>query len=487
MADPPLPFPLEDLAGRTFHFTGIGGCGMSGLARLLSQLGARVAGSDCTPSPITAALVDDGISVDHAQDGGAIAEACDALVCSAAIADDHLELQHARSRGLPVLTYACMLGLVQRHHTAICIAGTHGKSSTVSLLAWLLQQAGLDPGFIVGATCPAIGGSSGVGAAIVPIGIRAGQAGLLISEACEFNRSFHDHHPSMALIANIEEDHLDIYDSLDAIIEAFRRFAQQVPSAEDGGYLLIAHDGAHRHLVTAGINAAVETFGFHPEADYQVIFDPAVRRVGILRDGMWTIQWTNPSPGTHNALNAAAAAILAVRLGVDWEHLIEPLEAFSGVDRRLQRLGEIDTSDGGAAVVYDDYGHHPTEIETTLRALRAAETPKRLVCVFQPHQHSRTRFLLDQFALSFSSADEVIVPKIYFVRDSEKEKQRVSAQDLVDRLVAQGACARHVADFQDIVAHLRSTMRDGDLVVVMGAGPVWTIAHELVAATRAVS
>jgi UDP-N-acetylmuramate--alanine ligase len=315
----------------------------------------------------------------------------------------------------------------------------------------------------------------------------ADRKGILISEACEFNRSFHDHNPAMAIINNIEEDHLDIYDSIDAIIDAFREFARRIPHAQDDGYLLIAHDGAHRQLVTPGLDCRVETFGFHPEADYQVIFDPTIRRVGILRDGMWTIQWTNIMPGAHNAMNAAAAAIMAARLGVDWEDIVPPLESFEGLDRRLQRLGEIRTSDGGTAVIYDDYGHHPTEVEMTLKALRAAELPKRLVCVFQPHQHSRTRFLLDQFAQSFSCADEVIVPHIYFVRDSIAEKQRVSAQDLVDRLIDKGTAARHINDFDSIAAHLRHSIRDGDLVVIMGAGPVWTIAHELLASERTVS
>jgi UDP-N-acetylmuramate--alanine ligase len=189
-------------------------------------------------------------------------------------------------------------------------------------------------------------------------------------------------------------------------------------------------------------------------------------------------------PGSHNALNAAAAAILAANLGVDWESITAPLEEFEGVDRRLQKLGHLSCKDGGTAIVYDDYGHHPTEIEMTLRALRSAELPKRLFCVFQPHQHSRTRFLLEQFAQSFSSADEIIVPHIYFVRDSEAEQQRVSAQDLVDKLIDQGSSAKHIDDFDNIVKHLQTTARDGDLIVIMGAGPVTTIAHALVGNTK---
>ncbi|MBC8201350.1 MAG: UDP-N-acetylmuramate--L-alanine ligase [Planctomycetes bacterium] len=475
----PLGFSADTLQNKSIHFVGIGGCGMSGLALLIARLGANVQGTDSTESEVTKSLLQEGIEVSYVQDGSAISENVDLVVHSAAIPPDHPEMNESDERNIPIISYAQMLGIVQKEKTSVCVAGTHGKSTTVSILSSILLHAKFDPSFIVGANCPQIGGSCRVGSNEIPAGVRIGQQGILVSESCEFNRSFHDHQPKVALINNIEEDHLDYYSSLDEIIEAFKGFATKIPTAKNGGLLLIAHDGAHRNIVTPDLHCAVETFGFHPEADYQVVFDPSVRRVGILRDGMWTIQWTNPMPGSHNALNASAAAILAANLGIDWESLVEPLEQFNGVDRRLQRLGTFTCKDGGTATVYDDYGHHPTEIEITLRALRAAELPQRLLCVFQPHQHSRTRFLLNQFAQSFSSADEVIVPHIYFVRDSIAEQQRISAQDLVDKLVDLGASAKHINDFSDIEQHLQSTARDGDLIVVMGAGPVTTIAHKL--------
>ncbi len=474
-----LPFTMNSLDGHTFHFVGIGGCGMSGLARLMKRHGGIIQGTDSTKSPVTEGLRKDGISISYLQDSSTIDTDIDVIVHSAAIPPDHIEILKGDELGIPLVTYAKMLGFVQTKHTGVCLAGTHGKSTTVSMLSAILLDVGFDPSFIVGAICDQIGGSSRVGSDKIPSGRLKGKPGLLVSESCEFNRSFHDHDPTFALIHNIEEDHLDYYQSLDVIIEAFRGFASNVPPAKEGGYLLIAHDGAHRHLITPGLTCEVETFGFHPEADYQIVFDPMVRRVGILRDGMWTIQWTNPMLGSHNALNAVAAAILAVRVGVDWEQIIEPLEQFQGVDRRLQRVGTFHCKSGGEALVYDDYGHHPTEIEMTLRAVRAAELPKRLICVFQPHQHSRTRFLLEQFAQSFSSADEIIVPHIYFVRDSETEKQRVSAQDLVDKLIDKGASARHFPEFDEIIDYVREHARDGDLIIIMGAGPVTSIAHAL--------
>ena len=459
-------------------FIGIGGCGMSGLARMLHSIGITCSGSDAAPSTLTEALQSEGMDLRFSQDGNGIPAKTDLIVASAAIPSDHPERLAAESRGIKILSYSEALGLVQENRTAICIAGTHGKSTTAAMLCHVMTVCGLDPGFIIGANCNQIG-TSRPGASTIPgDGPLAGEPGLLICEACEFNRSFHHHCPTVALINNVEEDHLDIYGSLEAIIEAFGDFAKRIPPAADGGSLLIAHDNAHRHHITPPLHCHVSTFGWNPEADYQVIMDREVPRVGILRDGMWLVQWTNMMVGGHNALNAAAAVILAHQLGAEWEEAAEAMATFQGLDRRMQRLGECPVSNG-SAVVYDDYAHHPTEIEQTLKALRASEDPERLVCVFQPHQHSRTRFLLDSFAESFASADEVIVPHIYFVRDSEVEKQRVSATDLVDRLQDRGVLARHIDSFDVIVDYLREHLEDGDLLVIMGAGPVWTIGRDL--------
>ena len=194
--------------------------------------------------------------------------------------------------------------------------------------------------------------------------------------------------------------------------------------------------------------------------------------------------WTTPMPGAHNASNAAAAAIIAHRAGAEWPEIIDAIESFAGLDRRLQRLGGRSLIGGGHVEVLDDYGHHPSEVEVTLRAIRGRWDPKRLICVFQPHQHSRTRFLLDQFATSFTLADIVIVPHIHFVRDSEAERNRVSAGDLVDRLRARGTTAMHMHPFEAIVEQLEVICRDGDLIVVMGAGSVWEIGRAFIDAER---
>ena len=459
-------------------FIGIGGCGMSGLARMLRNLGIECSGSDATASPVTEALAAEGVPIRSNQDGSGLPGEVDLLVTSAAIPDDHPEVLAAKARGIQIRTYSETLGMVQEDRTSICIAGTHGKSTTAAMLCHVLIECGLDPSFIIGANCEQIGGGSRTGPSTIPgPSPLSGEPGILVCEACEFNRSFHHHRPTLALINNLEEDHLDIYGSIESIIEAFREFAMLLPPAEEGGSLLISYEGAHRQHITPPLHCRVATFGYHPEADYQVVWDPAVQRTGILRDGMWVVQWTNMMPGAHNALNAAAAVILAHQLGAEWEDAAAAMAGFLGLDRRTQRLGTKDVADG-EVTIYDDYGHHPTEIEQTLKALRTSEAPDRLICVFQPHQHSRTRFLLEQFAESFSYADLVIVPHIYFVRDSEAEKHRVSAVDLVDRLQERGVDARHIDAFDDIVRFLDTELVAGDLLVIMGAGPVWTIGRD---------
>jgi UDP-N-acetylmuramate--alanine ligase len=467
-----------DFRGKHLHFIGIGGCGMSGLALMLARRGAIVTGSDQSDGEAIRRLDAAGIPVRVGPAMQSLPEHTECVIFSAAIHGDHPEIRYANARSIPTMTYAEALGDAQLGSTAVSIAGTHGKSTTTAMTSWVGIRCGLDPSVIVGATCEQLGGGARLGSNAIPVGELAGKPGVLVCEACEFNRSFHHHRPTIGLINNIEEDHLDYYSSLGEIIESFREFARILPSAAHGGKLLIAEDGAHRREVTAGLDCGVATFGFSPGADYQVFYDAAANRVGIMRDGYWVAQWTNRMPGSHNALNSAAAGIINHWLGADWEDIAQALSEFGGLDRRSQELGQRNIGAGEPVRVFDDYGHHPTECEKTIRALRASEAPTRLICVFEPHQHSRTRFLLDQFASCFAQASEVIVPHIYFVRDSEVEKTRVSAQDLVDRLEAKGTKSLHIGSFEGIVAYLEENCLPGDLVLTMGAGPVNRIAKD---------
>ncbi len=486
-------------AGKRLHFVGIGGCGMSGLARLARQTGARCSGSDMAPSSVIEALRHDGFEISLEQSAQAVPVDCHAVIISAAIGPDHPEVAEAKRRGLRVLKYAQMLGQLMVGRTGIAIAGTHGKSTTSSMLAHILLSCGRDPSFIIGATCRQIGG-----------GCRSGAdgEGVLVAEACEFDRSFHHLHPVHGVILNVEEDHMDVYPTIDAVVEAFAVFARRLPHH---GTLLIHHEMAHRLTITAGLDCQVQTLGFAPQANWHLEvlnrpdtvrhvsdhdtdshLDPRRRTTSVVlhEDGHSVARWEMVMPGEHMAYNAAAAAVTAHRLGVSWESITAALTRFQGLDRRMQQLGHRAAGYSGkpgarghhaGVTVVDDYGHHPTEIDTTLRALRRHYQPRRLVCVFQPHQHSRTRFLMEQFAASFGQADMVIVPHIYFVRDSEQERHIVSARDLVDRLRQRGKQAAHVYPFAAITEQLEVLVRDGDLVVTMGAGDVWQVAQAFLA------
>ncbi|MEO1582968.1 MAG: Mur ligase family protein [Planctomycetota bacterium] len=507
----------SDQAGRTpaaapCYMIGLGGVGLSGLARLAHARGTPVSGTDTTASDITRSLATLGIDVHIGSPPARLPDGTGAVIASAAIKPEHPLLLDAQSRGIPVQTYAEALGASMRAMTGVAIAGTHGKSTTSAMLSACLIEAGLDPTVIVGAACPhltdELGNATGfrLGSTTTPAGTHAGQPGLLIAEACEYNRSFHNLRPRVASIANVEADHLDIYGSVDAVIDAFREFASLLPPATardaEGGVLLIGHDTAHRRDVTRGLACRVETIGFNPAADWHVSLDPGTRRVTIEHRGRQAAEFTSPMPGEHSAINAATAFALADLLGADPEPSVRALAGFRGVRRRLERLDDRPVP-GGTVRVYDDYGHHPTEVEMTLRAIRTHEQlgpvdensagpdthlapdvmpdpSRRLICVFQPHQHSRTRFFLDEFASAFEQADIVIVPHIYFVRDSEAEKQRVAASDLVDRLRTRGVRAMHVYPFEAIVEQVESIARPGDVLLVMGAGPVWQVAHGFV-------
>jgi len=457
--DPTTPLAL---AGKRLHFVGIGGCGMSGLARMAAKQGAVCTGTDMNASETVVTLRGDGIDVSLDQSGGALPEELDLLVISAAIKPTHPEVVEATRRGAFVMKYAQLLGRLMVGRVGVAIAGTHGKSTTTSILSHILIQTGLDPSFIVGAHCEQIGGG-------VRVSGKQGPDEVLVAEACEYDRSFHNFYPTHATVLNVEADHLDLYSSIDEIVEAFKVFAQRVPGH---GSLLIHHESPHRLEICSGLDAKIETVGFMPQADWRV--GVRMGNVRLHYKDKPVCEWTNPMPGDHFAYNAAVAAITARRLGAPWQGIAQAVTSFAGLDRRMQTLGQR-TVPGGSVTVIDDYGHHPTEVDTTLRALRQHHDPKRLICVFQPHQHSRTRHLMEQFATSFTEADMVIVPEIYFVRDSEQERHAVTAGHLVERLRKQGVTAMHLHPFEAIVEQLELITRPGDLVVTMGAGDVWKI------------
>jgi UDP-N-acetylmuramate--alanine ligase len=456
--------PVSRFSGRRVHFVGIGGSGMSGLARMLLDRGAIVSGSEPHPNPQTADLARRGVTISHEQTGGLLSPEIDLVVRTAAVKDDNLEYQAAGALGLKTIKYAQLLGEVMQECFGVAVAGTHGKSTTTAMISYALLNCGADPSFVIGGTVPQLGGGS-----------RSGLGRAFVAEACEFDRSFHNLRPTVAIITNIEADHLDCYKSLDAIIESFRAFANLVPP---GGLILANGNDANVARAIEGLSPAVQTITLDRPATWSTRttgVEGGCYRGEVLHNGKLVARLRLSVAGEHNLYNATVAVAACAACGVDPARAADAVGGFTGVDRRMTEVGRFN-----GAVVADDYGHHPTEIRATLKALREKYKPNRLFCVFQPHQHSRTRFLLDEFATSFEAADETILPEIYFVRDSEDERSRVCAADLAGRIERNGQRARHLPEFSAIAQYLRGVLRDGDLAVTMGAGNVWEIGHDVV-------
>lgn len=458
------PQDSASFAGKRVHFIGVAGCGMRALAQVLVRHGAAVSGSDACSTGYLQILEREGVTCWSGHDPSRIDGPIDRAVVSAAIPPDDPELVKLRSMGVPLLKYAQMLGLLMERYEGIAIAGTHGKSTTTAMTAYTFRRAGLDPSFVVGANVDQLAGASG-----------AGTGDYFIAEACEYDRSFLNLRPRFAGILNIEEDHLDYYRSLDEILDAFETFVSQV---RPGGLAIINGQDPNIRRFADRVQARTETFGLSPTCHWQAEdirlengsyeFDITYRREAF---GHCRLEL----PGKHNVLNALAAAALAHHAGIKPEIVCQAIGEFRGANRRLT----LKACAGGITLL-DDYAHHPTEIRASLRAAKERYEPKRLWCVFQPHQHSRTRFLLDDFAHSFADADVVMVPDIYFVRDSETERQLINSGDLVARIARLGGTACYLPRFDQIADYLQAKLAPGDLVITMGAGDIWKICDELI-------
>ncbi|MHC4645579.1 MAG: UDP-N-acetylmuramate--L-alanine ligase [Planctomycetota bacterium] len=452
---------MSAIAGQRFHFIGAGGIGMSGLAKLLIRNSAMVTGSDQTESTITDILAQMGADIRIGHNTDNLDSRTDAVVISAAIKEDNPELKAARQRGLKVYKYAEMLGELMDCYAGIAVSGTHGKSTTSGWLVYCLKKAGLEPNFIIGADITQLGSSSG-----------AGDGRYFVAEACEYDRSFLNLRPRIGAILNIEQDHLDYYRDEQEIVEAFGRFAHGV---RPGGVLIAGGTDPNvaKVIGALGEDLCCKTFGLAPDCDFfaqNLELVDGCYAFDVYHSGQLLGPVRVNLPGIHNVSNALATVAMAVHAGMDPQAVLNLLPGFSGVDRRLTlkaRLCEI--------TVLDDYAHHPTEIRASLSAIRERYRPKRLWCIFQPHQYSRTRFLLDDFSESFKLADVTIVPDIYFVRDSEAAKKEINARILVERIKRNGNEAIFIDGFDGICEYLEKNVAGGDLVVTMGAGDIWKV------------
>jgi UDP-N-acetylmuramate--alanine ligase len=455
---------MDDPPSRRAHLVGIAGAGMRSLADLLDEAGWQVSGSD---ESLAAGSIPFEVKQGH--DAEYVDVSIDLVVHSDAVDQNNPELRRARQLGIRSLSYPRMLGELMRSRRGVAVAGTHGKSTTTAMAGGILAAAGLDPALVVGAA--PIGARSGG---------RFGQGEWMLVEACEYRANFHHLCPQLAAILNIEPDHFDCFHTQHELEEAFARFAAQVP---EDGLVLARHDCPATQRAIAGAQARLETFGLSPEATWHA--EGLSQRLGyycfeLYHQDRYVSRIKLPVPGKHNVLNAVAAAALASHCGADEAAIREGLEGYVGLRRRLQLLGTVRN------VTYvDDYAHHPTEVTAALATLREMYPHRRIVCVFQPHQASRLARLLDEFAASLHNADTVIVADVYRARENAADVPTVGvggtlgAGELVERLSAQGAAARYMAEGGEIKEHLKHALRPGDVLVTMGAGDIGTVAHEL--------
>lgn len=464
----PAAGPLGQFSGRRVHLIGIGGCGMSGAAAMLSTAGAIVSGSDQSVFAGMGQLVERGVRVTIGHDASHMRDDVELVLITAAIPPTNVELIAARQRGLCVLKYAEFVGLIMDGFRGVAVAGTHGKSTTTALSAHLFREAGLSPSFIVGARSHQLGGSSGLGS-----------GPHLIVESCEFNRSFLHFHPEMAAVLNVETDHVDCFSSLEEIIEAFAEFMGNV---RPGGLLLCNGDDRFAMEAAQTAGRPIQTFGLNPDADWRAVGLSAERgrfsfEVEYRRNPMLSARLSKP--GLHNVMNALAAIALAHRAGATPEQISAALPDFKGINRRMTYCG----TPGGVTIV-DDYAHHPTEIRVTIEAMRDWYEPKRLWVVFQPHQQARTDYFLEDFAISLARADEVVVPDVYAVREASAARVHASSEALATRIRSHGTNARYLPELADAAEHVLRSAAAGDLVLTLGAGDVWRVADELVQRIR---
>ena len=445
------------------HFIGIGGISMSGLAEILLGEDFKVSGSDSKESPLTDSLTRKGARIFYGQRASNITDDVELVVYTAAIHPDNPEYASAVEKGIPMLTRAQLLGQIMRNYdTPIAVSGTHGKTTTTSMISQILLEADADPTISVGGILPSIGGN-----------IRVGQSETFVTEACEYTNSFLSFFPKISVILNIDADHLDFFKDIDDIRHSFRRFAQLLPA---DGALIINADTPHYQDIIKDLSCKIITYGLEHEAQYQAT-DITYDKYGhasftVLKDGRKAGSFYLKVPGSHNVSNALAAIALARLLQIPDDVIVKGLGSFTGTDRRFQYKGQV-----AGVTIIDDYAHHPTEIQATINSARGTKLNK-LWIMFQPHTYTRTYNHLDDFAKVLSEADHVILLDIYASR--EKDTGLVSSKDLRDKIEALGGVVTYCPTFNDAEKYAVDNCRKGDMLITMGAGDVYKIGEKLV-------
>lgn len=451
------------MAAKHYHFIGIGGIGMSGLAHILAKRGFLVSGSDPAENKQTRDLESLGATIYHEHKTENITKDIDVVVVTSAIRKDNPELLAAGELGIPIVPRAVLLNEILNEHKAIAVTGTHGKTTTSSMLALALTEAGLDPTAVIGAEVHTIEGNA-----------KEGKGEYSVAEVCEYERAFLDIFPYGAIITNIEADHLDCYKDIHDIIDAFSEF---VTHMKQDGFLVYMGDDANCAKVAKRAICPTFSYGTGEDNFYSarnIVNTDHHTNFDVYKGGSVFTSCTLGIPGNHNLLDALSVVAVADIIGADLEKIVLSLSKFTGADRRFQ----IKSTAGGVTII-DDYAHHPTEISATLKGARQFYPKSRIIAVFQPHQHSRTRLLLGDFSRSFGDADIVLIPEIYAVRDSAEDIASVSSRDVVDLINKQSEKAIYFPDFPSTLEKLKEIVKPGDTVITIGAGPVYKIGEDL--------
>ncbi|WP_283123037.1 UDP-N-acetylmuramate--L-alanine ligase [Anaerotignum lactatifermentans] len=440
------------------YFIGIGGISMSGLAEILASRGHQVSGTDVKETAVTKHLQSLGIHINFGHRAENITDDITLVVYTAAIHDDNPELLAAHEKGIRIMDRAHLLGqIMDEYHDSVAVSGTHGKTTTTSMVSEILLAAEKDPTITVGGILPTIGSN-----------LRIGNSPYFVAEACEYFDSFLQFNPFIAIILNVESDHLDYFKTLENIRRSFHAFAQRVP---DKGLLAISEKIDHVEELTDGLTCHVETFGLSEKANWRaenIVHEADGRNsFDVYHNGAFFTTIHLHIPGEYNITNALAAIAASAFLGAAPEDCVKGLHHYTGTERRFQLKGKKD-----GITVIDDYAHHPTEIKAALAAAQNVQH-NTTWCVFQPHTFSRTRFLFDEFGEAFGDADEIIIADIFAAR--ETDDGTVSAAQLADRIAQTGKSARYVGDFAAIEAYLREHCKSGDLLMTVGAGDVYKI------------
>jgi len=444
------------------HFIGIGGSGMSGLASILLDSGYKISGSDIVTSKITKRLADKGVIIFEGHNENNVEEA-DLVVISSAISESNSEIRGAIDRKITIIKRAEMLARLMNNKYGIAVAGTHGKSTTASMISLLLEKSGFDPTVVVGGELNNFKNNA-----------KLGKGNYIVVEADESDGSFLELNPHMAVVTNIEDDHLDYYGNMENILKDFKKFIDKVP---DNGRVILCKDCANVKGLAKQYGRSYISYGIFTEADLMakdIELDKLNSKSKIYWQGVKIGELYLKVAGYHNILNALAAIIVALELGISFIEIAKILETFQGVHRRMEIVANLDDK----ILILDDYAHHPTEIKATLSALRSSWQDRRIIAVFQPHRYSRTKLLAEKFGKAFFDADCVVINDIYSANESPIFG--ISGETIFKEVKKSNhRKVKYLPYKEDILSYLSEIVRPGDIIITMGAGDIWTVGQEL--------